>query len=233
MQESFRWSYLPVEELARQQETIRNEEIGRLRWQCESRLELSHTGPDTRVQRDVGWLNLHVEWIARAKRHDSKLLAVVRRETLDLQRVTVDLHSRTRRGPSIDFRSLDEGNGVFGPRSGVRRQLDLHGSRLYVAHVTADFNMNDVRQEPGLTSVDRVASRKLAVPFAVEMQVIGRVELGQNSALMLGITRHTSSGRRRGHGITDCDYHARTQLICATDANNTAAGKHCGSSQHQ
>ena len=86
---------------------------------------------------------------AQAKRHDSKLRALVRCEALDLQRVTLDLHSRTRRRPSIDFRPVDEGSGMLGQRSGIRRHMGLDSSRLYVVPVTADVNMNDFRQEPG------------------------------------------------------------------------------------
>ena len=230
-QPSSNWSYLPVEELDRRQEAIRHEEMGPFGWQCESRFELSRS--DTRVQRDVGWLNLHVESNARAKRHDSKLRALGPREALDLQRVTVDLHFRTRRAPTTDVRSLDEGNGVLGHRSGVGGDVDLHGSRLYMASVTADVNMNDVRQEPGLTDEDCVVSRKLAAPIAGKTQVIGREELGDNPALMLGSARHTASGRHPGHGITDFHDHTRTQLICASDIKNIAAGKRCGSSQHE
>ena len=56
--------------------------MSRFRWQCVSKFELPRS--DTRVQLDVGWLNLHVESIVRAKRHDSKLSAVGQSEALDL-----------------------------------------------------------------------------------------------------------------------------------------------------
>ena len=58
---------------------------------------------------------------------------------------------------------------MLGQRSGVRRQPGLHSSRHYVAFISADVNMNDVRQEPGLTDADCVVSTKLATPIAVKV----------------------------------------------------------------
>ena len=149
-----------------------------------------------------------MESTARAKRHDSELRAVGMREAPDLQRVTVDLHVRACRAPTTGVRSLDEGNGVLGHRSGVRSDVGVHSPGLYMASAGVDVSLNGVRQVPGLTDEDGVVSRKLAFPIAVKTQVTARGELGENSALVLGFGRRTASGRPPGGWITDFHDHA-------------------------
>lgn len=53
------WPYLPAEELDRKAAAIRYEEIGPFRRQCVSDFELPPAHAS--VQRDVRWLNLHME----------------------------------------------------------------------------------------------------------------------------------------------------------------------------
>ena len=144
--------------------------MGRFRWQCESRFVLSRV--DTIVKRDIGRLNLHVESTPQAKRRESEFRAPGVREAADLQRVTVDPHFRTGLAPTAAVRSLDEGDGVLGGRSGVGGDPGLHGFELHMASTGVHAGMNGVRQEPGLADDDGVISGQFAIPIPLKTQLV-------------------------------------------------------------